>query len=186
MKTICVYLGANTGNNPLLIDLVSELGQIIAQNKVRLIYGGSNCGVMGLLARVVLKNDGKVTGVFPRSLISKENPLDTLDELIITDSMQERKLLLQKHSDAFLVFPGGLGTLEEAFETWNAIKIGTLIAPIGYVNGYYNKLFDFITSCKDSGFITPEQTKIPIIESNIKNLFFNLKQHVNHKEIVPS
>jgi uncharacterized protein (TIGR00730 family) len=183
MKSICVYLGANIGNNPLLIEYVTQLGKIIAQNNVRLIYGGSSSGLMGTLANAVLSNNGEVTGIFSTSLIDIEKPLYTLDELIITDTMQERKLLLQQRSDAFLVFPGGLGTLEEAIETWNSITLGILTAPIGFFNvdGYFNKLFDFIFYCQESGFITQKQTKIPVIDSDIKSLFYNFKLQCNNK-----
>lgn len=188
MKTICVYLGANTGNNPVLSALASKLGQLIAQNQVRLVYGGSSCGLMGRLAEAVLSNGGQVTGIISRSLVEKEKPLDTLNELIVTETIQERKLLLQKHADAFLVFPGGLGTLEEAFETWNAIKLGTLSAPMGFlnVNGYYSQLFEFILSCKENGFITPKQATIPLIDSDVSTLFLNLKRRASHEEVVAS
>ena len=111
--------------------------------------------------------------------IEKEIPPDNLDNLIVTESMQERKLLLQKLSDAFIVMPGGLGTLEEAFDTWNAIKIGVLDKPIGFLNidGYYDGLFSFIGNCTEHGFISPHQMKIPSIDSNPQTLLASLLKH---------
>lgn len=176
MKSICVYLGANQGKNIQLSESVVTLGQQIAINNYRLVYGGSSQGLMGLLAATVIRHGGKVTGIIPTHLLDKEIPPDNLDELIITESMHERKLLLQQKSDAFIVMPGGLGTLEEAFDTWNAIKIGIMDKPIAFMNvdGYYDGLFSFINNCTDQGFITPHQMKIPLVDSNPQVLFAKL------------
>ncbi len=172
MKSICVYLGANPGNSPIYSDCVTTLGQQIALTQSRLIYGGSSLGIMGLLACSVIKHGGKVSGIITRQLIEKEQPLTTLDELIITETMLERKSIMQQRSDAFIVMPGGLGTMEEAFETWNAIKIGVLNKPIGFLNidGYFNQLFSFISNCEKAGFISSSQTKIPRINADPRQL----------------
>ncbi|MDX2346867.1 MAG: TIGR00730 family Rossman fold protein [Legionella sp.] len=178
MKSICVYLGANRGKSSALVKASVELGQLIAQNNVRLIYGGSSLGLMGKLSESVLSHGGKVTGIISRALIAQEKPSDALDELIITETIQERKLLLQQHADAFLVFPGGIGTLEEAFETWNAIKIGTLKAPMGFLNidGYYDKLFEFVLNCQKRGFVSADQMEIPLLGKQVEDLFFRLRK----------
>lgn len=172
-------LGANPGKNNRLFESVVTLGQQIATSDCRLVYGGSSQGFMGLLATSVMDHGGKVTGIISTHLIEKEIPLDTLDELIITESMHERKLLLQQRSDAFIVMPGGLGTLEEAFDTWNSIKIGILDKPLGFLNvdGYYDGLFSFIGNCTDEGFISPHQMKIPSIDSNPQTLLASLLKH---------
>ncbi|MCH9689818.1 MAG: TIGR00730 family Rossman fold protein [Gammaproteobacteria bacterium] len=180
MKAICVYLGANIGNNFLLTEAAVELGQLIAEAGIRLIYGGSSLGLMGKLSESVLSHGGQVTGIIPRSLLVKEKPSDQLDELIITETIQARKLLFQQRADAFLVFPGGLGTLEEAFETWNAVAIGTLKTPMGFLNidGYYDKLLAFLLDCKTSGFIGEPQFDIPIVKKQVHDLFFDLKRYI--------
>lgn len=121
MKSVCVYLGAKFGNSTLFKDMVVQLGSQIAHSNIRLVYGGSSLGLMGLLATSVMDLGGKVTGIIPENLIALEKPLTSLDELVITKTMQERKILMQQKADAFIVMPGGLGTLEEAFDTWNAI-----------------------------------------------------------------
>lgn len=181
MKSICVYLGSSPGHNAILDKSILELSRLITEHNTHLIYGGSRFGLMGKLAKSVLDNGGQVTGIISRSLLDKEKPLDTLSELIITDTIQERKLLFQQKASAFMVLPGGIGTLEEAFEVWNGIKVGTLKTPIGFFNpnDFYAKLFDFITQCEEAGFVTPSQTNIPFIDDNIADLFFKLKQQVN-------
>ena len=168
MTSIGVYLGANTGNNPAFSEAVLNLGKEIARVGARLVYGGSSKGLMGLLATAVLSEGGKVTGVITEHLIPKEVPLDTLDELIVVNTMQERKLIMQEQAQAFVVVPGGLGTLEEAFETWNAIKIGTLNKPIGFLNseGFFNHLFSFISTAEQAGFISSKQASIPKIHAD--------------------
>lgn len=168
MKSICVYLGANPGNSPALTKAVSLLGEQIAKAGYHLIYGGSSQGLMGLLAETAIAHGGRVTGVITEQLITQELPLTTLNKLIVVNTMQERKHIMQQRSSAFIVMPGGLGTLEEAFDTWNAIKIGLLRKPIGFLNieGYFDGLFSFITNCEEKGFISSSQAKIPQINAN--------------------
>ena len=153
MKSICVYVGAKFGNSQLFKDVVIQLGNQIAHSNIRLVYGGSSLGLMGLLATSVMDLGGKVTGIIPDNLIALEKPLTSLDELVITKTMQERKMLMQQKADAFIVMPGGLGTLEEAFDTWNAIKIGVFNKPFGFLNidGYFDGLFSFITTAEKHG-----------------------------------
>ena len=172
MKSICVFLSAKTGHGERVSLLASELGQEIALSGLRLVYGGSSHGLMGILAQSVIDNGGRVTGIIPKVLIDQENPLESIEQLIITETMQERKLLMQQHSDGFIVMPGGLGTLEEAFEIWNSIKIGVINKPIGFLNldGYYDGLFSFMEHCEFSGLVSSSHRKIPIISADPKKL----------------
>jgi uncharacterized protein (TIGR00730 family) len=167
VKSICVYLGSKFGNSTLFKDVVIQLGNQIADSNIRLIYGGSSLGLMGLLAISVMDLGGKVTGIIPDNLIVLEKPLVSLDELIITKTMQERKMLMQQKADAFIVMPGGLGTLEEAFDTWNAIKMGAFNKPIGFLNigGYFDGLFTFISNAETHGFISKTQAQIPKVNT---------------------
>lgn len=179
MQSICVYLGANHGNSLALADAAVDLGEQIAKTGYRLVYGGSSQGLMGLLAKSVMTHGGQITGVITKQLITQEQPFSNLDELLIVDTMQERKILMQQKSSAFIVMPGGLGTLEEAFDTWNAIKIGVFNKPIGFLNidGYFDGLFSFISSCENKGFITSTQVKIPVISADVRLLLNNLWEH---------
>src|SRR3990167_3937848 len=176
MKSIGVYLGANCGNNNVFKESVILLGQEIAALGLTLIYGGSSLGLMGILATTIKNHGGKVVGVITEQLIDKEKPLSTLDELHIVNSMQERKQLIQQRSDMFIVMPGGLGTLEEAFDTWNAIKIGIFNKPLGFLNieGYFDELFAFISTSNKNGFISDDQLKIPYINISVNLLLKNL------------
>ncbi|CDZ77593.1 LOG family protein YvdD [Legionella massiliensis] len=178
MKSICVYLGATPGNRRDIEQAVTTLGKEIAKTQLTLIYGGSSTGMMGLLARTVKENQGKAIGITTTHLMHLEKPLDILDELQVTESMQERKKMMQHRADMFLVMPGGLGTLEEAFETWNAIKIGLLKKPIGFFNidGYFNELFAFVNTVIEAGFMTKKHQEIPIISSDIHQLIAELRQ----------
>lgn len=180
MNTICVYLGASFGNSLEFKESVIKLAHEIVDRGLTLIYGGSSLGMMGLLAKTVKNSGGKVIGVITTHLLEKEKPLDILDQLHIVDSMQERKKMLQKLADAFIVMPGGLGTLEEAIETWNAIKIGELDKKIGFLNieDYFKTLFLFIDGCQKKGFIDEKQSLIPIIDSEPRTLLNDLTQSV--------
>jgi len=167
VKSICVYLGAKFGNSAIFKDAVIELGNQMAHSNIRLVYGGSSLGLMGLLATSVMDLGGKVTGIITESLIALEKPLTSLDELILTKTMQERKILMQEKADAFIVMPGGLGTLEEAFDTWNAIKIGAFNKPLGFLNvdGYFDGLFSFISNVEKHDFVSKTQAQIPKINA---------------------
>ncbi|MDI9818716.1 MULTISPECIES: TIGR00730 family Rossman fold protein [unclassified Legionella] len=172
MSSICVYLGANQGNDPIFTAAVKLTGQEIAKRGLPLVYGGSSLGLMGTLANTVKEHGGRVIGIITSQLIDKEKPLTTLDELHIVASMQERKQLMQQKSAMFLVMPGGLGTMEEAFDTWNAIRIGLFTKPIGFLNiaGYFDGLFSFMRTCEDRGFISTTQRAIPIVNANASQL----------------
>lgn len=176
MRNICVYLGANFGSKGNLKKSVEMLGKEMAEQGFTLVYGGSSLGMMGLLANTVKEYGGKVIGIITRNLIDKEIPLTSLDELIIVDSMQERKKLMQLKSDSFIVMPGGLGTLEEAIETWNAIKIGELNKPIAFFNkeNYFDGLFKFMSNCADSGFLKSEHLTIPIVSDSVIDIMSQL------------
>lgn len=169
MKSVCVYLGANFGKNEAFKVAVVKLGNEIADMGLTLVYGGSSLGMMGLLATTVKKSGGKVIGVITSHLIDKEKPLEILDELHIVESMQERKKMMQNLADSFIVMPGGIGTLEEAIETWNAIKIGEIDKNIGFLNvdGFFDGLFSFVNNCQKNGFLTEEQESIPQVSSNV-------------------
>ena len=176
MKSVCVYLGANIGNQQAFSEATITLGKQIAMSEVTLIYGGSSHGLMGLLAYTVKEHGGTVIGIMSKQIIEKEKPLSTLNQLHIVSSMQERKSMMQELADCFIVMPGGLGTLEEAFETWNAIKIGILNKPIGFLNvtGYFDELFAFAKTSETNGFLSESQRCIPKIRSESKELLADL------------
>ncbi len=186
MHTVCVYLGANHGNGTVFSDSVKVLGKELALAQISLVYGGSSLGLMGTLANTVKEHGGKVIGIITKQLVDKEKPLSILDELHIVNSMHERKHLMQQMSDMFLVMPGGLGTLEEAFDTWNAIKIGLFNKPIGFLNimGYFDDLFTFITSCEKNGFISREHRIITKISKDAHQLLLEMRNDLSKETLV--
>lgn len=172
METICVFLGANFGSKDIYKNETIKLGKEIASRNLTLVYGGSGLGMMGLLANTVKEHGSKVIGVISKHLIDKETPLTTLDDLHIVGTMQERKSMMKQMADIFVVMPGGLGTLEEAFDVWNAIKIGELKKKMGFLNidGYFDSLFTFVEHCQKNEFVSSTQKSIPYVDSNIKLL----------------
>ncbi|KTD19534.1 lysine decarboxylase [Legionella lansingensis] len=185
MKAVCVYLGASSGNNKAFEQATIKLAHEIVDMGLILVYGGSSLGMMGLLATTVKKLGGKAIGIITTHLLDQEKPLEILDKLHVVESMQERKKMLQGLADVFIVMPGGLGTLEEAIETWNAIKIGEIDKRIGFLNvdNYFDELFRFIEHCQSSGFMHIKQTAIPIVNSDPGLLLNNLIQPMKQIDI---
>ncbi len=126
MKSICVYCGSNPGSKPVYTERAIALGDRIARDGLRLVYGGGNVGLMGTVANAVLEGGGEVTGVIPQQLADWEVAHRGLTELEIVGSMHERKSRMFDLSDAFVALPGGFGTMEEIFEmlTWRQLGIG--------------------------------------------------------------
>lgn len=161
--SVGVYLGANVGNNPEFERSAHLLGEGLASLGLTLVYGGGGVGLMGVLSRAVKQSGGRVIGIITEHLASIESPPNWLDELYIVDSMYERKRLIHEKSSQFIVMPGGMGTFDELFETWCAIKIGTLKKSMGFINvaGYFDPLLQFITSSKPNGFLGETDLDIP-------------------------
>ena len=155
---IVVYLGARTGKNPLFREKARELGAWIAGQGHRLVYGGSAIGLMGALADAALSNGGEVTGVEPRFFVDAVLQHQGVQDLIVVETMQERKQKMISLGDAFIAFPGGTGTLEEISEIISMTCLGLTDKPciIYNINGYYNILADYLDQMVAEGFMTPE------------------------------
>lgn len=124
-KSVCVFCGASNAVDKKFLDTGAQFGKLLASRGVTLVYGGGDCGVMGAVANSTMKNGGHVTGVFPVSLRNIENEHQSLTEIIIVNTMHERKQNMFDRSDAFIVFPGGFGTMDEMFEilTWKQLLL---------------------------------------------------------------
>ena len=156
---ITVYLGATPGNDPALEPAVRALGTWIGKNGHNLVYGGSKCGLMGMLAESVLEAGGKVTGVEPKFFVDDGFVYDAITELIVTKDMSERKAKMIELGDAFIAFPGGTGTLEEITEIMSKVALRHLDAPcILYdLNGYYTGLRMLLDRMLESELSTSEK-----------------------------
>lgn len=150
---ITVYLGANLGNNNNYAVAAEELGAWIGSNGHRLIYGGSESGLMGILAKSALDAGAEVIGVEPRFFIDAELQYDDITELIVTETMAERRTRMIELGDAFIAFPGGTGTLEEISEIMSMSSLGHTEAPciIYNLDGYYDHLKALIDTMVDAG-----------------------------------
>ena len=139
-KSICVFCGSKNGNSAIYKDAALELGEQLAKNKIKLIYGGGSLGLMGELSKSVHRNKGEVLGVIPKNLLKIEGINKNHGEIIITDDMHKRKKTMYENADAFLCLPGGIGTLEEVSETITWFQLNINRKPIFFlnINGYWN------------------------------------------------
>lgn len=144
LKKVCVYCGSSMGASPIYTEAMRSLGKAIAVNGLTLVYGGSHAGQMGIIADEVLDNGGKVIGIMTEHLDAKGLSHMGITELHIVKDMQSRKAGMIETADAFIAAPGGIGTLEEYFETLSSFQLGFHHKPIGLynVNGFYDRLMD--------------------------------------------
>jgi uncharacterized protein (TIGR00730 family) len=157
IKTICVYCGSGPGSNGRFIEAAIAFGKILADDRIRLVYGGGSIGLMGALATSVLDHGGSVTGIIPDFLTSRENALTRVQELIVTPDMHERKRLMFERSDAFVALPGGVGTLEELVEqlTWKQLGRHTKPVLLANIDGFWEPLLGLLAHMRATQFIRP-------------------------------
>jgi len=143
MNSLCVYCGSNFNGDPTLQNAIEVLAATMAQQQIKLVYGGGSVGVMGVIANEILKRNGTAIGVIPQFLMDKEVGHNGLTEMIVTENMHQRKQKMADLSDGFVILPGGFGTLEEFFEVLTWLQLGLHAKPIGVlnVNGFYDPLF---------------------------------------------
>jgi uncharacterized protein (TIGR00730 family) len=161
IQSLAVFCGSKVGNNPLFKTHAEELGKILAERKVKLIYGGGSAGLMGNIADSAMKHGGHVTGIIPQLLLEWEVQHRGLTELIISDDMHSRKKTIYSLCDAALILPGGFGTLDELFEivTWNQLTIHDKQIFILNSGGYYNHLIQHIELMKEEQFTYADAEK---------------------------
>jgi uncharacterized protein (TIGR00730 family) len=179
MKSIAVFCGSCEGNDPIIIDEAYRLGKTFAEQNITLVYGGSKIGIMGKVAQAVIDAKGKTIGVIPTFLKTKEVVNNNLSELVVTQNMHDRKVIMYDRSDGFIIIPGGFGTMDEFFEitTWG--QLGLHSKPIGILNtnGYYDAL---ITQCKmmvERGFLKQENFEAIVIDSTIEGLLSKMNNY---------
>lgn len=177
MKSICVFCGSSSGKGVNHLTAAQKLGKIIAEENITLVYGGGNVGIMGELANTVLQYNGKVIGVIPEDLVAREAALKEVTELRIVKSMHERKAMMSELSEGFIAMSGGIGTLEEFFEAWTWAQLGIHNKPIGILNvdGYYDRLIDFINNSVEQEFVNRNNLDMIVIDKDAKNLIGKMK-----------
>ena len=161
---VCVFCGANPGDDPVFADAAAELGRSIANAGHGLVYGGGRVGLMGVVADAALSAGGDVYGYIPQGLVDREVGHRGLTEMVVTDSMHTRKQAMSDRADGFIALPGGYGTLDEVIEilTWN--QIGIIAKPVAFLDlpvasaggrGYFDSLFRFFDEAVTAGLIMP-------------------------------
>ena len=155
LKNICVYCGSSEGVDPRFMQAADKLGAILAREKLGLVYGGGNAGLMGAVARATLAGGGQVCGIIPDFLKSRENMLEAAQELIVVPDMHTRKRLMFERADAFVALPGGVGTLEELIEqmTWAQLERHSKPVLILDIGGFWRPLLGLLAHMRENGFI---------------------------------
>ncbi len=179
MKSIVVFCGSSEGNDAQILSDAYELGKKLAQNKTTLVYGAAKIGVMGKVALGALDNDGNVIGIIPEFLKFKEVFHTGLTELIITENMHERKLLMHEMSDGIITLPGGYGTLEELFEMITWAQLGLHQKPIGILNtnGFYDDLLKMLRKMVAQGFLKIENYSMLLVDDTIEGLLKKMEEY---------
>ena len=168
ITSLAVFCGSKAGNNPLFCEQAKELGYILAQKNITLIYGGSNKGIMGAIASAVLEKNGKVIGIIPKILNEWEHQHQGITELHQTEDMHSRKRMLYEKCDAALILPGGYGTMDELFEmlTWNQLNLHDKKIIILNTSGFYDHLITHLKTMEEQNFLYNEITgRLTIISS---------------------
>jgi uncharacterized protein (TIGR00730 family) len=179
LNSVCVFCGSQQGARKEYLDAARDLARVCAARGLLLVYGGGHVGMMGALADEVLANNGRIVGIIPRHLMRPELAHRGLTELHVVESMHDRKRAMAERSDAFVVLPGGYGTFEEMFEmvTWLQLRLQS--KPVGILNieGYYDRLLDFLRHAASEGFIRPEHWDLIIVEHGVELLLDRLELH---------
>jgi uncharacterized protein (TIGR00730 family) len=168
MKNITVFCGSNSGFRTEYAEAARTLARIFAQNNIRLIYGGGNVGLMGIIADEVMRAGGEVVGIIPDSLDKKEVGHRGITELRVVDSMHERKAQMAELADGFIAMPGGIGTFEEFFEILTWAQLGFHEKPCAVLNiaGYYDGLLALCDNAVSEGFLRPAHRQLILEDSN--------------------
>ena len=172
LNSVSVFCGSSDGNNETFREASVILGKRLAENNIRLVYGGGSLGLMGIVSNSVYSSGGSVLGVIPKKLLLVEGIKNKLDEIIITDDMHSRKMTMYKNSQAFICLPGGVGTLEEILEviTWSQLDISRKPILILNLCGYWDKLNNLIRHVISEGFAKPELLELFSVHDQVNSL----------------
>ena len=179
LGSACVFCGASMGAQPVYEEAAVALGRELGRRRVGLVYGGGSVGLMGALAHAAQESGCSVVGVIPESLTSREIMGARIGELIVVDTIHERKAIMASLSDAFVTLPGGFGALDELFEmvTWG--QIGIHAKPVGLLNvgGYFDPLLQWVDHSIEQGFIRPHHQELIVVDAEPATLIDRLQNH---------
>ena len=185
IKSVSVFCGSRSGHNPIFASAASHLGTLLAREKIKLIYGAGNIGLMGVIADACLAANGHVIGVIPTKLVEKEVAHKGLSELFVVDSMHERKALMASKSEAFIALPGGFGTCDELFEILTWAQLGIHHNPIGILNtaGFFDPLLAWIDQMIEQGFVKPKFRQLLLVATKPDELLELILQGAKLREL---
>jgi hypothetical protein len=177
VRRLCVFCGSSPGARPAYGEAADELGRLLVEQGIGLVYGGGKVGLMGRLADAVLAEGGEAIGVMPEALVAKEIGHPGLDDLRVVGSMHERKALMADLSDGFVALPGGLGTLEELFEVYTWAQLGLHRKPCALldVEGYYQDVASFLDHAVSERFVRADHREMLIVEQEPRLLVERLR-----------
>ncbi len=180
--SIAVYCGSRPGTEPAHTAAASEVGTWIGSRGGQLVYGGGKTGLMGSVARACAQAGGRVLGVMPQALVAREVANTDCDELVVVETMHQRKAIMAERSDAFVAMAGGIGTFEELFEIWTWRQLGYHNKPVGLlnINGYYDGLNTFIQTALKAEFMDDRQMALIEVGCQPAALLHTLVGHLEH------
>lgn len=178
MKKICIFCGSSMGFDPIYKEKAAELGHVLADQGCELLFGGGSVGLMKVIADVMMERGCKVTGTITQHLLDMHVGHPEIDELIVVESMAERKKILEDMADGFIALPGGIGTMDEFFEAYVLSQLRVFDKPVALfnVNGYYDGIVAFIKHIADEGFMRREHAENLIVSDNPKDLLAKMEQ----------
>ena len=178
MKKICIFCGSSMGFDPIYKEKATELGRVLADHGCELLYGGGSVGLMKIVADVMMERHCKVTGTITQHLLDMRVGHPEIDELIVVETMAERKKILEDMADGFIALPGGIGTMDEFFEAYVLSQLRVFDKPVALynVNGYYDGLVDFIGHMAKEGFMRKEHAENLIVSNDAKDLLAKMEQ----------
>ncbi len=179
MKRVCVFCGSSKGKNNIYVEGAKNLGILLVEKKLELIFGGGSVGLMGEMADAMLAIGGRITGVIPQFLYDWGVGHDGITELIIVNSMHERKQKMAEMSDAFIALPGGYGTIEELGEILTWIQLDLIKKPVGIlnINGFYDDLIKQFDRMVEEGFLKPSNREFLKVSGKPEDLLLQLEKH---------
>ena len=178
MKKICIFCGSSMGFDPIYREKAAELGRVLADNNCELLYGGGNVGLMNIIAEVMKQRHCRIVGTITQHLLDMRVGRPDIDELIVVDTMAERKKILEDMADAFIAMPGGIGTMDEFFETYVLSQLRVFDKPVALfnVNGYYDDIIRFIDKAAKEGFVRKEHAENLIVSDDPNDLLAKMEQ----------
>ena len=179
MKSIAVFCGANKGNQPWFEEAAAEVGRTLAERGIRVIYGGGSVGLMGVLADAVLAHHGHITGIITHQLSNLELGHPGVADMLVVESMSERRTLLLRETDAVITMPGGYGSMDEHFEALTLAQLHQYHKPVGLLNvrGYYDPLHAMLDQMVAYGFLKPENRQLCMDAPTVAELLDKMERY---------